>query len=103
MRAQTPSDAGCPRVEVWYGTVPENVQLPASKTVQNIDRENRLAVCQNAFHERGADTLIYDPADRPEFEFLQPSILTFGDLIEDINEVRNYVAHGCMVRGTNAH
>jgi len=26
-----------------YGTVPENVQLPASKTVQNIGRENRLA------------------------------------------------------------
>jgi hypothetical protein len=42
----------------------------------------------------GADTLIYDPADRPEFEFLQPSTLTIGDVIEDINEVRNCVAHG---------
>jgi hypothetical protein len=42
----------------------------------------------------GADTLVYDPADRPEFEFLQPSSLTIGDLIEDMNEVRNCVAHG---------
>jgi hypothetical protein len=42
----------------------------------------------------GASTLIYDPADRPEFEFLDPISLTIGDVINDINDVRNCVAHG---------
>jgi hypothetical protein len=42
----------------------------------------------------GEGTLIYPPAEHPEFEFLQPEATTIGDVIEDINVVRNCIAHG---------
>jgi hypothetical protein len=42
----------------------------------------------------GEDTPIYPPAEHPEFEFLQPEATTIGDVIEDINVVRNCIAHG---------
>jgi len=40
----------------------------------------------------GEDTLIYPPGEHPEFEFLAPQTTTIGDIIEDINFVRNCIA-----------
>ncbi|HLK02841.1 MAG TPA: hypothetical protein VKT53_00270 [Candidatus Acidoferrum sp.] len=42
----------------------------------------------------GEATLIYDPAEYPEFEFLEPNPLTIKDILEDVNEVRHDIAHG---------
>jgi hypothetical protein len=65
-----------------------------SSALHALYSSNNNKITQRVKGFLGADTLVYDPADRPEFEFLQPSNLTIGDLIEDINEVRNCVAHG---------
>lgn len=42
----------------------------------------------------GKETIIYPPGEHPEFEFLRPDPTTIGDVIEDINLVRNCIAHG---------
>ncbi|MCU1244082.1 MAG: hypothetical protein JWO71_4808 [Candidatus Acidoferrum typicum] len=42
----------------------------------------------------GETTLIYPPDEHPEFEFLPAEPTTVGDVIEDINIVRNCIAHG---------
>jgi hypothetical protein len=42
----------------------------------------------------GKDTLIYPREDHLEFEFLPPDPTSVGDVIEDINIVRNCIAHG---------
>jgi hypothetical protein len=42
----------------------------------------------------GEGTLIYPPGEHPEFEFIQPNLTTVGDVIEEINFVRNRIAHG---------
>jgi hypothetical protein len=42
----------------------------------------------------GAGTLIYDPKEHPEYELLTPNTLTVGDVLQDVNEVRNDIAHG---------
>ena len=42
----------------------------------------------------GEGTLIYAVDEHPEFEFLTPDPTTVGDVIEDINIVRNCIAHG---------
>lgn len=42
----------------------------------------------------GEGTPIYAPEDHLEFEFEKPNPTTIGDVIEDINEVRNCIAHG---------
>jgi hypothetical protein len=42
----------------------------------------------------GEDTRIYPPHEHPEFEFIEPSLTTIGDVVEDLNFVRNRIAHG---------
>lgn len=42
----------------------------------------------------GENSLIYDPVDHPEYEFLPPNPLTIKDVLADVNEVRNDIAHG---------
>ena len=42
----------------------------------------------------GEGTLIYTPGEHPEFEFLGANPTTVGDIIEDVNIVRNCIAHG---------
>jgi hypothetical protein len=42
----------------------------------------------------GEGTLIYLPGEHPEFEFLGADPTTIGDIIEDVNAVRNCIAHG---------
>lgn len=42
----------------------------------------------------GEGTLIYPPGEHPEFEFLGSDPTTIGDIIEDVNSVRNCIAHG---------
>ncbi len=42
----------------------------------------------------GEATPIYPPDEHPEFEFLPAEPTTVGDVIEDINAVRNSIAHG---------
>jgi hypothetical protein len=42
----------------------------------------------------GENTLIYEPKDHPEYEFLEPNTLTVKDVLEDVNEVRHDIAHG---------
>jgi hypothetical protein len=42
----------------------------------------------------GENTLIYDPKEHPDFEFLQPNPLRIKDVLEDVNRVRNCIAHG---------
>jgi hypothetical protein len=42
----------------------------------------------------GESTRIYPPGEHPEFEFLEPNLTTIGDVVEDINFVRNRIAHG---------
>lgn len=42
----------------------------------------------------GEGALIYPPEEHPEFEFLDADPTTVGDVIEDINAVRNCIAHG---------
>ncbi|HXN18479.1 MAG TPA: hypothetical protein VN875_09130 [Candidatus Binatus sp.] len=42
----------------------------------------------------GDNTLIYEPTEHPEYEFLEPNTLTIGDVLEDVNEVRHDIAHG---------
>jgi len=42
----------------------------------------------------GGDSLIYPPGEHPEFEFLGADPTTVGDVIDDINTVRNCIAHG---------
>jgi len=42
----------------------------------------------------GENTSIYPPSEHPEFEFLEPNTTTVGDVIADINFVRNRIAHG---------
>ena len=42
----------------------------------------------------GERTLIYPPCDHREAEFEKPALTTIDDVIEDINEVRNCIAHG---------
>jgi hypothetical protein len=42
----------------------------------------------------GEGELIYPPGEHPEFEFLAADPTTVGDVIEDINIVRNCIAHG---------
>lgn len=48
----------------------------------------------------GENTLIYPPEEHPEFEFLQPNKTTIGDIIEDINVIRNRIAHGERIPDT---
>jgi hypothetical protein len=45
-------------------------------------------------HFLGEKTPIYPPDEHPEFEFEEPDPRTIGDVIEDINDVRNRIAHG---------
>jgi hypothetical protein len=42
----------------------------------------------------GENTLIYPPGEHPESEFLGTDPTTIGDIIEDVNTVRNCIAHG---------
>jgi hypothetical protein len=42
----------------------------------------------------GESTLVYQPGEHPEFEFLGANPTTIGDIIEDVNTVRNCIAHG---------
>lgn len=42
----------------------------------------------------GEDTRIYPPGEHPEFEFIEPNLTTIGNVVEDINFVRNRIAHG---------
>jgi hypothetical protein len=42
----------------------------------------------------GETTLIYPPDEHPEFEFLPSEPTTVADVVEDINVVRNCIAHG---------
>lgn len=42
----------------------------------------------------GEGTPIYPPDEHPEFEFMQHNPTTIGEVIEDINQVRNSIAHG---------
>lgn len=42
----------------------------------------------------GEATLIYPPTEHPEFEFLGADPTTIGNIIEDVNVVRNCIAHG---------
>jgi hypothetical protein len=42
----------------------------------------------------GENTLIYPPGEHPEFEFIQPNPMTVGEVVDDINCVRNRIAHG---------
>jgi hypothetical protein len=42
----------------------------------------------------GENTLIYPPGEHPEFEFLGTDPTTIGDVIEDVNVVRNCIAPG---------
>ena len=42
----------------------------------------------------GENTLIYPPGDHPESEFLGTDPTAIGDVIEDVNVVRNCIAHG---------
>jgi hypothetical protein len=42
----------------------------------------------------GENTLIYEPKEHPDFEFLPANPLTIKDVLEDVNEVRNCIAHG---------
>lgn len=42
----------------------------------------------------GENTLIYEPKEHPDFEFLPPNPLTIKDVLGDVNEVRNCIAHG---------
>jgi hypothetical protein len=42
----------------------------------------------------GEGTLIYPPGEHPEFEFLAADPTTVGDIVEDVNTVRNCIAHG---------
>jgi hypothetical protein len=42
----------------------------------------------------GENTLIYEPKEHPDFEFLEPNPLTIKDVLDDVNKVRNCIAHG---------
>ncbi len=42
----------------------------------------------------GEDTPIYPPGEHPEFEFLGADTTTIANIIEDVNIVRNCIAHG---------
>jgi hypothetical protein len=42
----------------------------------------------------GENTLIYEPTEHADFEFLPPYPLTIKDVLDDVNEVRNCIAHG---------
>lgn len=42
----------------------------------------------------GEGTLVYPPGEHPEFEFLGANPTTIGDILEDVNTVRNCIAHG---------
>jgi len=42
----------------------------------------------------GENTLIYEPTEHADFEFLPPNPLTIKDVLDDVNEVRNCIAHG---------
>jgi len=42
----------------------------------------------------GEDTLVYDPKEHPDFEFLPPNPLRIKDVLNDVNKVRNCIAHG---------
>jgi len=48
----------------------------------------------------GENTLIYDPKEHPDFEFLPPNPLTINDVLDDVNEVRNCIAHGDKIPDT---
>lgn len=42
----------------------------------------------------GERTHIYPADEHPEFEFIRPETITIGDVVDDINCVRNCIAHG---------
>jgi hypothetical protein len=42
----------------------------------------------------GENTRIYPPGDHPESEFLGADPTTIGEIVEDVNIVRNCIAHG---------
>jgi hypothetical protein len=42
----------------------------------------------------GENTLIYEPTEHPDYEFLEPNTLTIKDVLADVNEVRHDIAHG---------
>jgi hypothetical protein len=42
----------------------------------------------------GEQTPIYPADEHPEFEFMKPETITVGDVVDDINCVRNCIAHG---------
>ena len=42
----------------------------------------------------GENTLIYPPEDHPESEFMGTDPTTIGEVVEDVNVVRNCIAHG---------
>lgn len=42
----------------------------------------------------GENTLIYDPKEHPDYEFLPANPLTIKDVLDDVNVVRNCIAHG---------
>lgn len=45
----------------------------------------------------GENTLIYPPDEHPEFEFIGADPTKVGDVIDDINIVRNCIAHGARI------
>jgi hypothetical protein len=55
-------------------------------------REQKIVPRVKAF--LGENTLIYETTEHPDFEFLPPNPLTIKDVLHDVNEVRNCIAHG---------
>jgi hypothetical protein len=55
-------------------------------------REQKIIPRIKAF--LGGDTLIYEPKEHPDFEFLEPNPLTIDNVLDDVNKVRNCIAHG---------
>lgn len=55
-------------------------------------REQKIVPRVRAF--LGENTLIYEPTEHPDFEFLPPNPLTIKDVLDDVNKVRNCIAHG---------
>jgi hypothetical protein len=55
-------------------------------------KEHKIVPRVKAF--LGENTLIYEPKEHPDFEFLTPNPITIKDVLDDVNEVRNDIAHG---------
>jgi hypothetical protein len=49
---------------------------------------------RDLMRQRRMRSLIYEPTEHADFEFLPPNPLTIKDVLDDVNEVRNCIAHG---------